>query len=236
MALLFDLDGTLLDTAPDFALSLNLLKSQIINKNEYQDNLDKPKLFKYEIDKEITVENLMPHISGGATAMTKFAFGINDNHPLLIKLKERFIDIYSNNLLNKTTPFKGIEQLLAKLENKKIPWGVVTNKPKSLTIPLMEKIGYINRASCIISGDSAKRAKPYPDSLFLAANELSIDPKKCIYIGDHKRDIDAGKSAGMKTIGALFGYIENKDEALKWDANYYVNSPDEIWPLFEQIY
>ena len=121
--------------------------------------------------------------------------------------------------------------LLENLEAKNIAWGIVTNKPSWLTNPLMEALNLTSRAATIVSGDTAEKAKPHPEPMYHACNEAGLDPQTCLYVGDAERDIQAGRAAGMKTVAALFGYIQDDDIPDDWKADYYINHPEEILKL-----
>lgn len=207
-SVLFDLDGTLLDTAPDLANALNAV---LIAKGR----------------EPLPFDTIRPVVSHGGNALIKLGFGIEIDAPGFAELREQFLEVYQNNIAAQTRPFPGIEQLLNHLEQQHIPWGVVTNKPSWLTQPLMAALGLDKRAACIVSGDTAEHAKPHPAPLFLACRETGHDPQHCIYIGDHQRDIEAGKRAGMKTLVALFGYIEASDDPANWQADGAISTPLE---------
>lgn len=212
--LLFDLDGTLLDTALDLIYSINLLREQ-------------------ENQQPIPFEHLRPIVSNGLEELIKAGFNINKDHPNFTRYTKDCFKIYQQNLTTHTKPFPGIIELLQVLEMKNILWGVVTNKQSSLTEPLLEQLGLFKRAACVVSGDTTPKSKPDPLPLLYACQQLAIDPKHSIYVGDAERDIVAGKAAGMGTIGALFGYINNEEEALLWKADHYVHHANEILPWLQ---
>ena len=205
-SVLFDLDGTLLDTAPDLAFALNaVLASQ--GKSQ------------------LPFEVIRPLVSHGGNALISLGFNIEPEHPHFAVLRQQFLSIYEKNLTTRSSLFPGMEQLLAHLEQHDIPWGIVTNKPAWLTEPLMDELGMSQRAACIVSGDSAAQAKPHPAPLFYACQITGHDPAHCIYVGDHQRDIEAGNRAGMKTITALFGYIDEDEAPETWGADGMIEEP-----------
>lgn len=220
MTVFFDLDGTLLDTAPDFAFALNQLRATI--------NLP-----------PLSPEVIRPAVSEGVLHLINISFGFKSGHPQSESLTAEslcadFLKLYEQNICRFTQPFPGILNLLNCLEKKDIPWGVVTNKPSYLTTPLLNQLSLMDRAACVVSGDTTPHKKPHPASLLYACQVLNVSPKNCIYVGDAERDIQAGQAAGMTTIGALFGYITDIEATKQWGADHYVHTVDEIWPLILQ--
>ncbi len=206
--ILFDLDGTLVDTAPDFLHCINLLRQ----------NENRPLLL---------METLRPVISNGAQAMIEQSFPEHceaDRN----RLKTQFLALYAENIGNHSTVFPTLNTLLDLLDEQNTPWGVVTNKPMHFTEPLLAKLGLLNRCSAVICPDHVTHSKPDPEGLLLACQQLQLTSKECIYIGDHRRDIEAGINAEMKTIGALYGYIDEKDNPKLWSADYLASTPDDI--------
>lgn len=218
MTLLFDLDGTLLDTAPDFLHAVTHLRTEenlsVLSKEHY--------------------EKLRPAVSEGSAAIIETAFGVPARHPDNTRLGKRLVDIYHQNLGHYTKPFPGIEQLLQALESRKIAWGIVTNKPDWLTKPLLAQQNLLQRAACIVSGDTTPYPKPHPEPLLYACRLIGVNPNECMYVGDAERDIIAGRAAGMTTIAALFGYIDDINSAKQWPAHYYVHHANEILLRFEE--
>jgi N-acetyl-D-muramate 6-phosphate phosphatase len=208
-AVLFDLDGTFADTAPDLAAALN----QVLHEEG-----------KAPLDFEV----IRPVVSHGGMALIKLGFKLPEQHPDFERLRQRLLSIYQNNISQLTTLFDGIDELLQSLENKNILWGIVTNKPGWLTDPLMAQLGLTQRASTIVSGDTTTQRKPHPEPLFYACQQINCQPAECLYIGDAERDIIAGNRAGMKTLTALFGYIEEHDTPEKWGAIAMIKHPKEI--------
>lgn len=211
MAILFDLDGTLLDTAPDFVYSVNVLRSKAgLNP--------------------LPLETLRASVSDGLSGLVQTGFGIDTQDPKNSELSQELLKIYQENICRFTQPFPGILSLLTFLEQQKIPWGIVTNKHGYLTDPILTQLDLKTRAACVVSGDTTPFAKPHPAPLFHACESLNITPESCVYIGDAKRDIDAGNAAGMTTIVALFGYIADPKDAATWGAHHAVVHPDELIP------
>lgn len=211
MNVLFDLDGTLLDTAPDFAHVLNQLRSE--------NHLP-----------ALSLTEVRPMVTNGLPSLLSTGLGVNAEHPDYPSLSQRFLSLYHACLGDYADYFLGIPELLSSLEEHRIPWSIVTNKAAWLTLPLLQKFHLTDRAACIVSGDTTLKPKPHPDPLWHACTHMSVDPHRCVFVGDAERDIVAGKAAGMSTIGALFGYISDIDEALQWQADHYVYYPNEIWP------
>ncbi len=204
--ILFDLDGTLADTAPDLAYALNTV---------LKENGKAPCPF----------EKVRHTASNGTTALIKLGFGETENHQ---RLSQRLIEIYAENITRETTLFDGMGPLLDHIEQQGKTWGVVTNKPAFLTDPLMNQLGLSDRATCIVSGDTTSMRKPHPEPLFHASRLASQPPEKCLYIGDAERDIEAGNRAGMTTLAALFGYISDHDSPQSWQADGLINHPQDI--------
>jgi len=209
---LFDLDGTLADTAPDLAYALN----ETLRLNERQ---------------PLPFDSIRPVVSHGGIALIKLGFGFGTEHHQYETVRQQLLNIYLENIARETTLFDGIELLLEKLEEKNIRWGIVTNKPGWLTGPLMDALNLSDRASCIVSGDTTTKAKPHPEPMYFACEQAGLVPEQCLYVGDAERDIEAGRAAGMKTVAALFGYLLEDDEPSNWQADYSINHPSEILDL-----
>lgn len=207
--MLFDLDGTLIDTAPDMALSLDILCTE-------------------EQHKILAFEEVRPFVSNGSVALVKLAFGNQLDEQYLERLKSRYLEIYQDNLAVKSGLFDKMNDLLLHLEQNGIKWGVVTNKPGWLTEPLMQALGLTQRAACIVSSDSTEKRKPHPEPMFLACKLTDSLPAECIYVGDARRDIEAGQNAGMKTVIAQYGYIGKDEDTSSWQADYSIQSPAQL--------
>lgn len=206
---LFDLDGTLADTGPDMAAAINALL-----KDEGQTPLP------YSV--------IRPWVSHGARALVVLGFDVDETEPAFEDLRLRFLDHYQRNLCRETKLFDGIELVLKHCEDYRIPWGIVTNKPRYLTEPLVEQLGLAGRAACVISGDSLSNRKPHPDPLLYACRLIGGTPDRSMYIGDASRDVEAGNSAGMATLVATFGYLGEADQPDTWGADGLVDTPSDI--------
>ena len=211
---LFDLDGTLADTAPDLAASLN----HVLKNHDYD---------------PLPYETIRPIVSHGGMALVTLGFG--EDHPEFDSLYKELLEYYKNNIANETTLFPGMNELLQELENKNINWGVVTNKPGWLTDPLLDALNLTSRAATIVSGDTLEQRKPHPAPLLHACNQAGSEAEECLYIGDAERDIEAGNRAGMTTIVALFGYIAESDTPDTWGAHASINSPQAIIPIIQSL-
>jgi phosphoglycolate phosphatase len=207
-AILFDLDGTLADTAPDMARTVNLMK-----KNRGQT--------------PISVEVLRPHVSSGARGMVCTAFDIGVDHEEYDALRTEFLALYADNLACDTVLFDGMAGLLESLERDSVPWGVVTNKAEKFAGPVMQGLGLAERCAVLVGGDTCARAKPFPDSLLHAASVLKRKPSRTLYVGDDIRDVQAARAAGMPVIVAGYGYLGGSDP-VTWGADGIVDSPESI--------
>lgn len=207
--ILFDLDGTLADTAPDLALTLNRLLA------EY----DKPPL---------PFDHIRSHVSQGAATLITLGFGIHADSDMLSPLRQRFLDIYADNLCQETQLFPGMDALLQQIEQQSLQWGVITNKPARFTEPLLKALGIAARAACIISGDTTSKPKPDPEPMYLACQEIGVMPENCLYVGDAERDITAGLNAGMQTLIARYGYIDAQENLGDWQAHGIIDTPMAI--------
>lgn len=205
----FDLDGTLADTAPDLATALNLLLEE-------------------KHKSTLPFAEIRPVVSHGGNALIRLAFNVSEDQPEFKSLRERFLALYQARLHNSTTLFAGMTYVLETLEKENLTWGVITNKPAWLTNPLMQQLGLIGRAACIVSGDSTAYSKPHPAPLQLANEITNTKPESSLYIGDAKRDIEAGRAAGMFTLVACYGYIGDKDKPETWNADGMVQSAPDI--------
>ncbi len=209
---LFDLDGTLIDTAPDMAAALDIL-------------CDEEQLAR------LPYSEVRPVVSNGSIALVTLAFGKNLDEQTLSRLKKRYLEIYQNHLAVHSQLFDEMEELLQQLELNSIKWGVVTNKPGWLTEPLMASLGLQQRAACIVSSDSTVNRKPHPEPMYYACKLTNAQPEECVYVGDARRDIEAGQNAGMKTIIAQYGYIGDWEDTDDWRADYSIQSPSQLLEL-----
>jgi len=203
---LFDLDGTLLDTAPDLAAALNAV---LIENN-------RPAL---------PFDAIRPVVSHGGIALIKLGFDLDPSDPGFDPLRQRLLEIYRENISRLTRPFAGIADLLDTLEKRGINWGIVTNKPGWLTDPLLKDLDLYDRAVAIVSGDTLDERKPHPAPMLHACELAGSEPGQCVYIGDAERDIEAGINAGMQTLVALFGYLQEQDDPGNWQADDMIESP-----------
>ncbi len=212
---LFDLDGTLADTAPDMAQALNLL----LKEKDYE---------------PLPFDTIRPWVSHGGLALVRLGFGEERGDVELENLRQRFLEIYAENLCRETHLFPGIPQLLAMLSKNGFNWGVVTNKPGYLTEPLVAQLTIQPPPACIVSGDTTTNRKPHPEPMLLACKQAGSDPHECLYVGDAERDIHAGKRAGMKTLVALFGYITDSEDPETWGADGMIRAPMEVFDWLKQ--
>jgi len=208
---LFDLDGTLLDTASDMAGALNALLIE-------------------EGRAPLPFEQLRPSVSHGALALVRLGFGTLIE-PELSQLRARFLDLYGRRLTRETRIYAGLPRALDHLDRAGIRWGIVTNKPGFLTEPLLEHLGLRARAQVVVSGDTLPQRKPHPAQLLHAAAQLELPPGKCLYIGDAERDVLAARAAGMHVWVALFGYIPAAERPLEWPAHGWLHTPRELAEL-----
>lgn len=207
---LFDLDGTLIDTAPDMARALNALLVA-------------------EAREPLPFEAVRPHVSHGSTGLLRLAFGEGLAPAELERLRDDFLRRYRADLATESRTFPGIDALLQRLEDNGVRWGVVTNKPGWLTDPLLRALALDERAACAVSGDTLARHKPDPAPLLHACTLVGTAPERAVYVGDAARDVTAGQAAGMETIIALFGYIDSEERPDTWGATVLVDHPDGIW-------
>lgn len=205
-AVLFDLDGTLIDTAADFVITLEKLCAA----------------HRVEAPTPIAIRNT---VSDGARALIKLAFGIDDQSPRLELLRQELLDIYEQELGANAPVFDEIAPALAIIQKRQIPWGIVTNKPRKYTELLLARIGL--EVPAVVCPCDVSQAKPDPEGLFLAAKQLGVAANQCLYFGDHERDIIAGKAASMATAACSWGYISAKRIATDWQATITCNNADD---------
>ena len=210
---MFDLDGTLVDTAPDLAHALNL---QLKRHGK--------SLLPYEA--------IRPFASHGSRGLVGLGFGLTPKDDNFIKMRDEYLAIYDTVFTRSPVLLPGMAELLQVIENKGLKWGIVTNKPRRFTMPLIESMRLHKRATCIVSGDDAPQAKPSPATLLMACSQVGVKPENCMYVGDAERDIQAGKAAGMKTVVALFGYIDVTDKPREWGADALIKIPKELLDIF----
>lgn len=206
---LFDLDGTLVDTAIDMIAALKSLAAE----NNISIN---PEYSKY---KEL--------ITFGSKAIVTSIFGHLDNNDIL-KLQKRYLEIYQDSLTVDSCLFEGVDLFIKHLDAEKIPWGIVTNKPAYLAKPLVESLKQLQNCKILIGGDCTNHSKPHPEPINTALKSMSIDPQKSWYIGDALSDITAANAANMQSAVALWGYLSNSDKPENWQADKLLSSPVEL--------
>lgn len=216
-AVLFDLDGTLLDTAPDFHWTLNALLVE-----EGQGPMD--------------YATLRSHVSAGARSMVQAGFNLALDDPDFDRLHQRMLALYASHLAVDTALFEGLCEALQAFEKAGVAWGIVTNKPELYTQPLLDGLKLTERAASVICPDHVSQRKPDPESLFMACRQINARPQNCVYVGDHIRDIEAGRRAGMRTIAAAYGYIDASDSVASWQADHIITHGNELLPLLNSIY
>ena len=207
--ILFDLDGTLVDTAPDLGYALNL-QLQHHGKSPLSD------------------ATIRPFASHGSRGLIGLGFDITPNDANFLALRDEYLTLYDTVFTRSPKLLVGIAELLQVIEDKGLKWGIVTNKPRRFTLRLIESMGLHKRAACIVSGDDAPQPKPSPATLRLASEQIGVKSEQCMYVGDAERDIQAGKAAGMKTVVALFGYIDVTDKPHEWGADALIQTPNEL--------
>lgn len=208
-AVLFDLDGTLVDTAPDLAFALNTLLAE-----HHRPTLD--------------YARIRPVASHGSPGLLKLGFGITDVHPAFTSLQNRFIEIYADNITRESALFPGMQVVLDGLNDAGIRWGIVTNKPAFLTEPLVRDLALSKDMACVVSGDTTAHSKPHPAPLLKACEMLDLSPADCIYVGDAERDVQASHAASMRCVVAKYGYLGEQDAPQNWHADCLINHPHEI--------
>lgn len=211
-AVLFDLDGTLADTAPDLAAALNAV---LVEEGRV----------------ELPFATIRPWVSWGALRLIRLGFGKRLQDSEVERLRQRLLVCYESGLCRESRVFPGVDAVLEGFDRGGIPWGVVTNKPGWLTEPLLAALGLAERAGTVISGDTLPYAKPHPMPLLHGARELGVPAERCIYVGDAARDIEAGRAAGMYTVAAMWGYIPNDEEPVAWSADRVIDEPAELAAL-----
>ena len=208
-AVLFDLDGTFADTAPDMARALNSIR--------FQRGLP-----------ALPLATIRPHVSHGARGMLDVGFGITSQHETFTTLCDAFYDEYQQNICIESALFDGIETLVDTLERRDIVWGIVTNKAARFALPIAQMLGFAERAACIVCGDTTAHTKPHPAPLLHAAHLIGIPPSDILYVGDDKRDIQAAHAAGMRAVAAAYGYISAETNPKEWNAEYSISTPAEL--------
>lgn len=210
--ILFDLDGTLVDTAHDLGYALNLQRE------------------KHGLP-ALPHEAIRPYASHGSKGLLSVGFGLTTEDPRFAAMRDEYLALYDEVLVRQPVLFDGVAELLLGLDERNVPWGIVTNKPRRFTQPLLENIGLHSRAKSVVCADDAARPKPYPDSLYLACEQAGVLPEACWYVGDAERDIEAGRAAGMRTVLAMYGYLGEDDTPHAWGADLAITTPLELLQL-----
>jgi phosphoglycolate phosphatase len=213
-AVLFDLDGTLIDSAPDLGAAADRMR--VVRGLP-----------------SLPLEKYRPMAGAGARGMLGIAFGMTPDAPDYEAMREEFFVNYENAMTERTVIFEGIPALIASLLELGLRWGVVTNKSMRFTGPLTRQIPLFNSAGAIVGGDSTPHAKPHPEPLLEAARRLKVEPHQCVYVGDDERDIVAGRAAGMPTVAASYGYLCSNADTYLWNADAHINSPLELLALLK---
>ena len=208
-AILFDFDGTLADTAPDLGHALN--------RQRIARGLP-----------ELPLSKIRPQASAGSRGLLGLGFNIKPDDDQYEFMREEFLDFYTQRLCHDTCLFPGINELLDQLDARKLPWGIVTNKPARFAHPLIEILGLAQRVGCVICGDDIRNTKPHPEPLLTASKKMDIDPAHCIYLGDDIRDVQASLAAGMQPIVARYGYLGSDQPPESWGARYLIDHPKEL--------
>lgn len=215
-SVLFDLDGTLIHTAPDLVGALNDMR-----REDGRDPLPE--------------DVLAPYCSFGGRGLLGRGFDLVPEDAGYRAAYDRFITRYRERMTCESHPYPGIRDLVAQLATNDCAWGVVTNKAEALAVPLLEFTAFDPPPGCVIGGDTAGVAKPDPRPILLACERLGVDPAHSIYVGDSDRDIAAGRAAGMPTIAASYGYVPADDDVARWEADAVVDSPNELWAAIRQL-
>jgi phosphoglycolate phosphatase len=213
---LFDLDGTLADTAPDLALALNRTLQ----------HYGRPPLH---------YETIRPVVSHGGIALIQLGFGLSPGSPGFDERRQLLLDLYAGDLCRETRLFDGMAGVLERLERDAIHWGIVTNKPAWLTDPLVERMGLAQRVAALVSGDTLALRKPHPEPIRHACSLVPVAPDRTWYVGDAGRDMQAGRAAGCNTIGAEYGYLHPDDPVSAWDADAHIAKPADLLDLLDHV-
>ena len=213
-AVLFDLDGTLIDSAPDLGGAANRMRQRR--------GLAPLPLEDYR------------HLAGaGARGMLKIGFGLGPDNAAFDQLKQEFFDEYEQQICQDTVVFDGITELVKKIKDAGMAWGIVTNKMERFTLPLLELMPWLSRADAVVCGDTTAHPKPHPEPLYEACRRLGIRPDQAIYVGDDERDILAGKAAGMPTVAACYGYLGEGHTGTNWGADHIVHEVGALAQLLK---
>ena len=211
-AVLFDLDGTLADTALDLGGALNTL------------------LARHGLPKK-SMDEIRTQASHGAAGLLKLGAGITPDNPDYAQWRTEYLDEYDSRYAQDTALFDGVNKLIAELDKRGIKWGIITNKPMRFTDKLVPKLGFVIPPAVVVSGDTCGESKPSVKPMFHACEQIQINPQHTLYVGDAERDIQAGRNAGMKTILAEWGYIAPEDRTETWQPDYRISSPLDLLKL-----
>lgn len=206
---LFDLDGTLIDSAPDLGAATNRLRAQ----------RGLP---------DLPLHDYRAWAGSGARGMLKVGFGLTPDAPEFEPLKQAFFDEYERGLAERTVVFDGILPMLDTLSQHGLKWGIVTNKMERFALPLLAQLPELAGAACVIGGDTTAHPKPHPEPLFEACRRAGLAPQDCVYVGDDLRDIQAGRAAGMRTVAVTYGYLGFGQDANTWSADAVLDSPQAL--------
>ena len=212
-SVLFDFDGTLVDTAPDLTHAVNHIRHQ----------LQLP---------ELSLEVTRPIAGNGAKALIAAGEDIAEQHDRDDLAKSLFSH-YHENIYIDTQFFPGVIEVIKHLDQMNIPWGIVTNRHEFLTFPLIEHLPFPSQPACVVCGDTLSKSKPHPEPILHALQQIQQDAVDCLYIGDHQRDIEAGKAANTQTVAALYGYVEESEQPHQWGSDYIINHPLEILDIIK---
>lgn len=207
--MLFDLDGTLVDTAPDLALALNIQRQ----------------LHGLEVLPEAVIR---PYASHGSRGLLQIGFGLTPDDEAFEPQRIEYLNLYEEVFTRQPRLFAGYDKVLNAFARRGIAWGIVTNKPRRFSAPLIQAMGLDKEMACLVCGDDAAKPKPAPDTLLMACAQANVTPEECIYVGDAERDIQAGRAAGMKTLIAMYGYLDQTDQPDAWHADGKIYDPMEL--------
>ena len=211
-AVLFDLDGTLIDTAEEFVVVVQALRAE-----HGMGPMD--------------ADLIRANVSNGARALVRLSLGLEESSPELDAKWQRLLDLYGTVIGTSAALYPGIQQLIEAFADRGIAWGIATNKPRAYTEPLLQRLALNPSPGSVVCPDDVSDRKPHPESLYRNCRELACSPAACIYVGDHQRDIEAGRRAGMYTVAAAYGYIEAQDDPATWGANARVDSSRDLHTL-----
>jgi len=213
-AVLFDLDGTLIDSAPDLGAAADRMRTRRGMSS-------------------LPLERYRPMAGAGARGMLGIAFDMAPGHPDYDTMREEFFVSYESAMTEHTRVFDGVAELIIRLREDGCVWGVVTNKSARFTLPLTRQMALFASSGTVVSGDTTPHAKPHPAPLLEAARQLNVAPERCVYVGDDERDIVAGLAAGMGTVAATYGYLGSNNDVAKWGAHAHINHPLELPALLK---